>query len=582
MANIRVWAPKANKVEIQIQNDRLLMQKSNGAGWWQIETPKVLHGTDYAFILDDRAPLPDPRSLWQPAGVFGASRFLDHNKFIWHDQSWQAPPLSAAIIYELHIGTFSTEGTFDGAINHLDFLKDLGITHIELMPVNGFSGVRGWGYDGVNLYAPHEAYGGPEGLKHFVNACHERGLAVILDVVYNHLGPEGNYLEQFGPYFTDRYLAPWGKAINFDGRSSNEVRRFFCDNALMWLQDYHIDALRIDAVHAVYDTSAIHILEQLTREIKQLQASLGKHFYLITESDLNDPKHLHALDAGGYGIDAQWNDDFHHALHTLLTGENIGYYSDFGRIADLAKAYTKVFVYDGNYSNFRRRLYGRPVTNLSGHNFVTYLQNHDQIGNRAQGSRLTELINPQLLMVGAAITIMAPSIPMLFQGEEWGARTPFQYFTDFKDEALKNAVKQGRINEFAAFGWKAEQVPDPQSDTTFTNSKLNWEEHKQEQSASLLAWYKKLINLRKTLSDLNDGSLENVTVSYDEPARWIIIKRKQIIIMANFANYLQKISAHDFQLQEIILSSSAQNVLVNSTVMLQAQSVTVFRTDSKY
>jgi len=578
MAIIKVWAPRADKVDLQIQNTRLSMNRKSGSGWWEIEAALAIHGVDYAFVLNDGNPIPDPRSSWQPGGVFGLSRILDHTQFIWHDQNWQAPPLSAAIIYELHIGTFSVEGTFDGAITHLDFLRDLGVTHIELMPVNGFSGLHGWGYDGVNLYAPHEAYGGPEGLKRLVNACHERGLAVILDVVYNHLGPEGNYLENFGPYFTDRYNSPWGKAVNFDAQQSDEVRRYFCDNALMWLRDYHFDALRIDATHAIHDSSAIHILEQLAREVKELSASLKRHFYLIAESDLNDPRYLHSFDAYGYGIDAQWNDDFHHALHAILTNEKEGYYSDFGSLAHLAKAFNKVFVYDGNYSKFRQRNHGRPVINLSGHHFIAFLQNHDQIGNRAQGDRLTQSVSIQLLQVAAALFIFSPFIPMLFQGEEWGASTPFQYFTDFKDSELKKAVKEGRCREFAAFGWKFEQVPDPQSETTFINSKLNWEEHKQEPHFSLFNWYKKLIHLRKEIHELNDGQFEHVTVSFDEKAKWFMVKRGALVVAANFAQHLQRISCPEFQLKEILLSSNAQNVLLNDTLILQAESVVIFNT----
>lgn len=575
MPTIKVWAPRAKKVELQIQDSRLLMEKISEKGWWSIDTPQATFGVDYAFILDNGPPIPDPCSAWQPLGVFGPSRIYEHTKFVWDDQNWQAPPLSAAIIYELHVGTFSTEGTFDGVITHLNFLKDLGITHIELMPVNGFTGTRGWGYDGVNLYAPYEPYGGPEGLKRLVNACHKLGLAVILDVVYNHLGPEGNYLENFAPYFTDRYRSTWGKAINFDGENSDEVRRFFCNNAIMWLRDYHIDALRIDAVHAVHDISAIHILEQLARETKELQAAQKSHYYLITESDLNDPKHLHSWDAGGYGIDAQWNDDFHHCLHTILTGEKSGYYSDFGSLANLAKAFTKAFVYDGNYSKFRQHNYGGPVVNLSGHNFIGFLQNHDQIGNRAQGDRLSKSLTPRLLKVGAALFLLSPFIPMLFQGEEWGALTPFQYFTNVQNPELGRAVKDGRIREFIAFGWKPDQVPDPQAPETFTNSKLNWEEHKQEPHSSLLAWYKKLIALRKTIPDLNDGRFDHITVDFDEQARWLMLQRGAITMIANFANYTQKISSTRSQLKEILLSSDSQNVLINNNIILQAESVII-------
>ena len=352
MTSFSVWAPNANKVEVETANLRYPMTAGEN-GWWTTELSISESNADYRFVLDGGHPLPDPRSPWQPHGIDGPSRIIDHNAFSWTDQRWQAPPLSAAIVYELHIGTFTPEGTFVAAIDKLDHLIELGISHVELMPVAEFSGSRGWGYDGVDLYAPHHAYGGPEGLKRLVDACHGRGLAVILDVVYNHLGPAGNYLAHFGPYFTDRYATPWGQAINFDGPDSNHVRRFFCDNALMWLGDYHFDALRIDAVHAILDTSAVHFLEQLATEVTDLATRSGRHLALIAESDLNDPRVVYSQAIGGYGIHAQWSDDFHHALHAVLTGERDGYYADFASLADLAKALQRVFVYDGRYSSFR-------------------------------------------------------------------------------------------------------------------------------------------------------------------------------------------------------------------------------------
>lgn len=580
MKTIRVWAPNANKIELQIRNSRSAMTK-NPNNWWTAEVPLVEHGDDYAFILDDGQPIPDPRSPWQPNGVFGASRIFDHNKFSWQDTAWQAPPLTSAIVYELHVGTFSAEGTFDGIINHLEFLKNLGITHIEIMPINGFSGSRGWGYDGVNLYAPNETYGGPDGFKRLVNACHNMGLAVILDVVYNHLGPEGNYLAHFGPYFTDRYTSPWGKTINFDGQESNEVRRFFCDNAIMWLRDFHIDVLRIDAVHAIIDNSAIHLLEQLAHEVKELQSMLNRHFYLITESDLNDSRHLHNWDAGGYGIDAQWNDDFHHALHTILTGERTGYYGDYGSLADLEKAYTKIFVYDGCYSHFRKCNHGRPTIGLSGHSFLGYLQNHDQIGNRVHGDRLSKLVNINRLKIGAALIFTSPFIPMLFQGEEWGTTTPFLYFTDHQNPELGKAVIAGRIREFAAFGWQPSDVPDPQAIDTFTNSKINWEELTQEPHASILNWYRSLIALRKQFSDLNNGKINQVKIIFDETEKWFMIKRGTIITIVNFALNQQMITRSKLQLNDIslsvLLNSDSKNLFGKDDIILQAESVMVLK-----
>jgi len=367
---------------LEIGNQQLPMRPDKG-GWWSIETELAVPGVDYAFVLDQGNPLPDPRSPSQPNGVHGRSRIIDQGSFRWSDEYWNPPPLSSAIIYELHIGTFTPAGTFEAAIERLPHLTGLGVTHIELMPVAEFSGDRGWGYDGVDLYAPHHAYGGPDGLKRLVDACHQLGLAVILDVVYNHFGPSGNYLAQFGPYQTERYWTPWGDAVNFDAQGSDEVRQFLCDNALTWLRDYHFDGLRLDAIHAIVDNSAVHFLEQLAAEVAALQARLGRHLTLIAESNLNNPRIVRPIEAGGYGIDAQWSDDFHHALHAWLTGERSGYYVDFGSLAHLAKALRNAYVYDGNYSQYRERHHGRPPTGVCGHRFLGYSQTHDQVGNRA-------------------------------------------------------------------------------------------------------------------------------------------------------------------------------------------------------
>src|ERR1051325_2001312 len=418
MHSFSLWAPNAKRVEVEIDRKRTPMNAGEN-GWWSalVSAPA---GSDYAFILDGGEPLPDPRSPWQSRGITGPSRIVDHQSFSWTDRNWQARPLSAAVIYELHVGTFTAAGTFRSTIERLEALVDLGITHVELLPVAEFSGSRGWGYDGADLYAPHHAYGTPDDLKLLVDACHKRGLGIILDVVYNHLGPAGNYLARFGPYFTDRHATPWGPAVNLDGPGSDEVRRFFCDNALMWLRDYHFDGLRLDAVHAIIDSSALHFLEQLACEVRDLGAQTGRHLCLIAESDLNDPRIIRPQAVGGYGVDAQWNDDFHHALHTVLTGERDGYYVDFGSIADLAKAFKNGFVYDYRYSKFRRRRYGRPGVSLSGHSLVGYAQNHDQIGNRAKGERSSHLLSTSHLKIAAALVLTAPFIPMLFQGEEWG------------------------------------------------------------------------------------------------------------------------------------------------------------------
>ncbi|MFU8819604.1 MAG: malto-oligosyltrehalose trehalohydrolase, partial [Desulfurivibrio sp.] len=507
---------------------------AEAGGWWQAaESPG--HGEDYALLLDGQGPFPDPRSPWQPDGIDGPSRRLDHDRFAWRDQGWQAPPLAAAVIYELHVGTFTPQGTFRAVIERLDHLLELGITHIELMPVAEFSGARGWGYDGVDLYAPHHAYGSPEDLKTLVDACHGRGLAVLLDVVYNHLGPVGNYLGRFGPYFTDRYRTPWGEAVNFDGPESEPVRRFFIDNALMWLRDYHCDGLRLDAVHAIFDSSAHHFLEQLTAEVKELEAALGRHLVVIAESDLNDPRLVRPSAAGGHGLDAMWNEDFHHALHSALTGESQGYYADFGGLAPLAKVLGRGQVYDGCFSAYRRRRHGRPAADLSGHRQVACLQNHDQVGNRAQGERISQLLNREQLKLGAALLLTAPFVPLLFQGEEWGAATPFIYFTAHDDPELATAVRRGRQQEFAAFGWQPEEIPDPQDPKTFEASRLDWSEPVGEQQAELLAWYRQLIRLRRTTPALNDGRLDRVRVDFSQEQQWLCLQRGPLTLLCNFA-----------------------------------------------
>jgi maltooligosyltrehalose trehalohydrolase len=536
MHQFKVWAPKAKTVGVEIKNKICSLQKTTGS-WWQADVPSASAGTDYAFVIDGSEPaLPDPRSACQPHGVHGPSRIVDHAAFQWTDEQWQAPPLASAIIYELHIGTFTTQGTFDSAQSRLPYLKDLGITHVELMPVNAFPGKRGWGYDGVDLFAPHEAYGGPDVLKRFVNACHEHGLALLLDVVYNHLGPSGNYLGKFGPYFTHLHNTPWGDAVNLEDAGSHEVRRFFCDNAIMWLRDYHFDGLRLDAVHAYMDRSAIHFMEQLATEVRTLEAETGKQYAVIAESDLNDPRFVKAIEAGGYGMDAQWSDDFHHALVTVLTGDRRGYYSDFGLIADLAKSLKSVFVYDGIYAPHRDRIQGRPVDGLPAWKFLGYAQNHDQIGNRAKGERLSHLVSAGRAKIAAALVFTAPFVPMLFQGEEWAASSPFQYFTDHEAE-LGKLVSEGRKKEFAAFGWNPDEVPDPQDEQTFLRSKINWDEQLQQPHAEMLVWYQKLIEIRRTYPDLTHGSLEELHVEYSEEEKWLVMRRGSIEVSANLGNH---------------------------------------------
>jgi maltooligosyltrehalose trehalohydrolase len=578
MISFRVWVPNAKQVRVKIGGDLFAMTASVG-GWWFTEIP--LHGTriDYAFVIDQGDPLPDPRSFWQPNGIHGASRTVDHGAFRWTDQHWQAQPLSSAVFYELHVGTFTREGTFIAAIDKLDYLADLGVTHIELMPIAEFSGNRGWGYDGADLYAPHHAYGEPDDLKRLVDACHARELAVILDVVYNHLGPAGNYLARFGPYFTQRYATPWGQAMNFDGPGSDEVRRFFCDNALMWLRDYHFDGLRIDAVHAIVDTSAVHFLEQLACEVTKLQAQTGRHLALIAESDLNDPRIVMPQEIGGYGIDAQWSDDFHHALHCVLTDERAGYYADFGSLADLAKAIQHAFVYDGRYSAFRRRRHGRPPSGLSGHSFLGYLQTHDQVGNRAKGERSNRLMNLGRLKIGAALVLTAPFIPMLFQGEEWGATSPFLYFTDHQDSELGRNVTEGRRREFTAFGWNPKEIPEPQAVETFERSKLNWSERDEEPHAGLLAWHRGLIELRRRIPALSNGLLNEVFVSFDETTKWFVVRRGAVVIACNLSQTKQPVPAKIGPESRLLLASEDKVQLIEDTVELPPDSVAIVSAD---
>jgi maltooligosyltrehalose trehalohydrolase len=574
MNSFRVWAPKAKRVDVDVGGERYPMSAAEN-GWWSAESALVEPGTDYAFVLDGGAPLPDPRSPWQPHGIHGASRTIDHGAFPWTERDWRARPLSAAAFYELHIGTFTPDGTFKAAIEKLDHLVRLGITHVELMPVAEFSGSRGWGYDGVYLYAPHHAYGEPDDLKRLIDACHARGLAIVLDVVYNHLGPAGNYLDRFGPYFTHHYATPWGAAVNFDGPFSDEVRRFFCDNALMWLRDYHFDGLRLDAVHAIIDTSATHFLEQLACEVTDLEAQIGRHLQLIAESNLNDPRIVRPQELGGYGIDAQWSDDFHHALHCVLTGERDGYYVDFGSLADLAKALQRVFVNDGRYSPFRKRRHGKPPAGLSGHRFFGYLQTHDQIGNRAKGERSSHLMGLGRLKVGAALVLTGPFVPLLFQGEDWGASSPFFYFTDHQDPELARAVTEGRRREFAAFGWRPQDVPDPQARGTFARSKLNWSELDNEPHTGLAAWCRRLIQLRREIPVLSDGRLERVRITFDENAKWFVVRRGPVVVACNLSGIAQGVPVvldHD---AELLLASESNVQFTHDAVALPADSVAI-------
>jgi maltooligosyltrehalose trehalohydrolase len=541
-------------------------------GWWSAAA-RPRDGDRYGFILNGEGPFPDPRSRFQPGGVHALSQWVDHDLFGWTDAGWQAPPIASAVFYELHVGTFTQEGTFESAISRLDHLVRLGVTHIELMPIAEFPGPRGWGYDGVDLYAPHHAYGGPDGLKRLVDACHARQLAVVIDVVYNHLGPSGNYLSRFGPYFHHRYHTPWGAAVNLDGPDSGEVRRFFVDNAIMWLRDYHVDGLRFDAVHAFIDLSATHFLEHLRVDIDRLEARLGRHFVLVAESDLNDPRVVQSRERGGFGLDAQWNDDFHHALHTVLTGERAGYYEDFGTLGDLAAAIRNVFVYAGRFSQHRRREHGRPVDGVPPSRFIVAAQNHDQVGNRAGGERLTHLVPSSRLYIAAAVVLTGPFVPLIFQGEEWGASTPFLYFTAHEDPTLAQAVSAGRRNEFRAFGWRPEDVPDPQALETFEASKLRWEERERPAHAALLDWFIRLIELRRR-SALIDGKDGALLVTLDEDERWMSIVRGRQVTAFNLDEQPRRLR---LPIETLLLASSDQIRIEHDAVILPPDTVAVAR-----
>ncbi|HKK71914.1 MAG TPA: malto-oligosyltrehalose trehalohydrolase [Candidatus Krumholzibacteria bacterium] len=577
MNRFRVWAPSARTVDVEVSGRSIAMEPVSG-GWWTVEVEDAGAGTDYAYALDGTAALPDPRSPWQPDGVHAPSRVVDHAAFSWSDRGWSAPPLSSGVVYELHVGTFSPEGTFDGAIDRLDHLVDLGVTHVELMPVAAFPGRWGWGYDGVALWAPDESYGGPDGLKRLVDACHGRGLAVLLDVVYNHLGPDGNHLGRFGPYFTDRYVTPWGDAVNLDGPGSDEVRRFFFDNARMWLRDYHLDGLRVDAVHSIVDTSARHFLEELADEVFALEPELGRHLVLLAENDRNDPRVAMPREVGGSGFTAQWNEDFHHALHALLTGEREGYYADFGSITDVADCLEHGLVYDGKYSNFRGRRHGRSARGVPGDRSVGCAQNHDQVGNRARGERLSHLVSEGRVRIAAALVLTAPFVPMLFQGEEWGASTSFCYFTDHSDAELAASVREGRRREFAAFGWDPDDIPDPQDGETFERSRLRWDEREEPWHAEMVAWYAALIRLRRSTPDLLDGDPGSTRVRHDETEGWLVVERGSVAVVCNLGHRNHRVPfAHPEDLR-VLSSWGGGPRTVEGAVEVSAESVAILQT----
>jgi maltooligosyltrehalose trehalohydrolase len=511
-------------------------------GWWQLDS-ELAPGSRYGYLLDEEeTPIPDPRSERLPDGVHGLTEVYDNEAYRWNDGGWAGRDLAGAVIYELHVGTFTLGATLDSAIQRLGHLVELGITHVELLPVNAVNGIWNWGYDGVAWYAVHEPYGGPDALKRFVDACHGKGLAVVLDVVYNHLGASGNYLPKFGPYLkTGRNT--WGDLVNLDGDGSAEVRRYILDNALRWLRDFHIDGLRLDAVHALQDSSDPHLLKQLAEEVRYLSGEVGRPLPLIAESDLNDPTLITPSEQGGYGLAGQWDDDVHHVLHAMLSGERHGYYGDFGELPSLAKVLTKAFFHDGTYSSFRGREHGKPVdtAHTPGWRFVVFLQDHDQVGNRAVGDRLPEIVSPGLLRVGAMLLLTSPFTPMLWMGEEWAAGTRWPFFTSHPEPELAQAVSRGRLEEFSNHGWDTEAMIDPQAPAAYQHAVLNWSEPLTEGHREVLSLYRALIRLRASEPDLADPDLDKVGVEFDERLRWVRISRGRFLVVANLASAPQLI-----------------------------------------
>ncbi|MDT0685874.1 malto-oligosyltrehalose trehalohydrolase [Autumnicola psychrophila] len=494
----RVWAPSAKKVEVVVKNRKNVIQlEKEEKGYWSKELEGIPAGSYYKFRLNKEKEFPDPASKFQPEGVHSWSQVIDPEDYQWNDKDWKGLPMSQMIIYELHVGTFTKEGTFAAIEEKLDYLLELGITAIEIMPISAFPGNRNWGYDGVYPYATQESYGTVKALKKLIDSCHKKEIAVILDAVYNHMGPEGNYLAEFGPYFTDKYTTPWGKAINFDDRQSDHVRNFFLQSALMWLKEFHFDGLRLDAIHEIIDRGAKHLLKELSEQVDKLEEETGRKYVLIAESDLNDTKIINEYKKGGFGLEAQWVDDFHHSLHTLITGENEGYYNDYGKMANLGKSLEQAFVYDGIYSNFRKRTIGNSPKGLPSSKFVVCIQNHDQVGNRMLGDRLSQLVSFEKLKLAAGVMLTSSFVPMLFMGEEFAEDQVFQYFVSHGDPELVKAVQEGRKREFEYFNHHGGEFPDPQSEETFNNSKLNWSFQEEGSKMAIFGLYKELIRLRK-------------------------------------------------------------------------------------
>jgi len=575
MSEFRVWAPKPEQVRLYLDgtDGAVHPMRRSDDGWWHatIDTPPDAR---YGYLLDDDPTvLPDPRSPRQPDGVHERSQLWEAGDATWTDAGWTGRPVEGAVIYELHVGTFTPAGTFDAAIEKLDYLVDLGIDFVELMPVNSFSGSHGWGYDGVLWYSVHEPYGGPDALVRLVDACHARNLGVLIDAVFNHLGPSGNYLPRFGPYLSSA-SNPWGEGINIADADSDEVRRYIIGCALRWMRDFHADGLRLDAVHALVDTTAVHILEELATETDWLSTQLGRPLSLVAESDLNDARLVTPRDQGGYGLTAQWDDDIHHAIHTAVSGERQGYYGDFGSLATLAQTLRHGFFHAGTYSSFRRRRHGRPLDTgrIPATRLLAYTCTHDQVGNRALGDRPSQNLTGGQLAIKAALSLGSPYTAMLFMGEEWGASTPFQFFSSHPEPELARATGEGRKSEFAEHGWDADDIPDPQDPQTFQRSKLNWEEVDAGEHARLRRLYRDLIALRHNEPDLADPWLDHLVLDYDEDQHWVIMRRNRLVIACNLGTELTTVPVTG----ELVLAWDTPTVN-DETTELPAHSFAILR-----
>ncbi|MHC6221808.1 malto-oligosyltrehalose trehalohydrolase [Arthrobacter sp. MMS24-S77] len=571
-----VWAPFAGSLTLLAAGEHHEMRPHDGdaTGWWTADVPQGV-GTDYGYLVDGEGPFPDPRSKRQPEGVHGLSRTFDASSYSWNDAEWPGRGLGGAVIYELHLGTFTPEGTLDAAVEKLDYLVELGVDFVELLPVNAFNGTHNWGYDGVLWFAVHEAYGGPEAYQRFVDAAHAAGLGVIQDVVYNHLGPSGNYLPKFGPYLKSGEGNTWGDSVNLDGPGSDEVRQYILDNAEMWLNDFHVDGLRLDAVHALRDDRAVHILEDLASLADGIEAETGIPKTLIAESDLNNPRLIYRRDANGYGLEGQWSDDFHHAVHVNLTGETAGYYADFDSLAALAKVLEHGFFHDGSYSSFRGRHHGRPIRPGLVHPaaLVVCSQNHDQIGNRAAGDRLSANLSYGRLALAAVLTMTSPFTPMLFMGEEFGASTPWQFFTSHPEEWLAKATAEGRLKEFERMGWDPALVPNPQDPGTFSRSKLKWEEINDGDHARLLELYRVLANLRRSTPELAAGGFTDTHVDFSEGDNWLVLSRGAVRVVCNFGTQLLTRTMDG----DLLLATDPSAAVGNGKLTIPGESAAVVR-----